>query len=281
MVNMFSKITGIADRVLGLNPLTSVERACAATEIIASCEYLVARTDRQPGGFNDWKYLSSQFPVGAATAWDRLDETQAEALYKGIQCLRIAHNLILLSPGKSNAVRAWCNVFEAGTHLLVQPRHFYGTDGSDQISFLCNAAVGIGRLGGSNMTRKAASDFLALQVILSYFIAGVTKIPGAAWRNGVALQKVMGTQTYGSAGFHKFLARRPKIGQWLTHGTVAAEAMMPLGLVTTRSTKLTLLLFAAFHIANARFMGLGRFVLPFISTYPAIWSLRTLSYEGE
>ncbi|MDK6259791.1 hypothetical protein QP119_05050 [Corynebacterium frankenforstense] len=263
------------DRYLNADPLVSVERACAITETVASVEYLSTTASRKHGGLNDWKYLKSQFPPGVATIWNKLSEEQAETIFKTIQCLRIGHNLILASPIKNNKIRAWCNVFEAGTHLFLQPKLLYGTDGSDQLSFLGNAAAALGRVGGSETTRKAASDFLALQVILSYIVAGLAKMPGSRWANGDALEKIMGTQTYGDNKLYGLLRKYPKLGKSITRSTVIIESAMPLGLATKGSTKLTLLLFGMFHLANAKFMGLGRFVLPFISTYPAIWSLRT------
>lgn len=266
---------------LNANPLTTVERACAITEIIASAEYLSAPSDRQEGGLNHWKYLRQQFPGGISNEWDKLDEKWAERAFEGVHTLRVLHNVVLLLPARSNKTRAWCNTFLAISHLALHPRQFFGTDGSDQLSLLCNSAIALGRIGGSDATRKAASDFIAAQVILSYFISGVVKAPGSMWRNGNALEKIMGTETYGDRDFHKVLYRFPKLGRAITKCTVIAESLMPLSLVNKKLLKLSLFTFGAFHLANAKLMGLGRFVLPFISTYPAIWSLKTGNFTGK
>lgn len=268
------------ETLLNSHPLRTVERACAVTEIIASAEYITNSSDREVGGLNHWKHLRYQFEGGFAKVWDRLSDSSAEKAYVGIHSLRIVHALGLVSPSKSNRMRAWCNMFLAGSQLFLQPRQFYGTDGSDQLSFLANTAVGLGRLIGTDNSRWAASDFLALQVLISYTVAGLAKAPGTKWRTGEALERIMSTQTYGSSGFYEFLKKHQSIGRALTKGTVLVESIMPLGLVTKRSTKAILATFALFHLANAKFMGLGRFVLPFTSMYPAIWSLRTNSYSG-
>lgn len=256
------------------DPLEIVERACAITEIVASAEYIADRTNRRYGGLNDWKYLRSQFPGGTAKVWDKLSEDQAEKAYVGLHLLKIAHNLILLSPVKCNNIRAYCNVMEAVCYLALQPRQFFGTDGSDQLSFLGNAAAALGRVGGSQRTRQAAADFLALQVTLSYFISGVVKAPGKRWARGTALEGIMATETYGDKGFYDLLQKYPRLGRVVSRGTYILESLMPLAFVNEKVLKSALLMFGGFHLANARTMGLGRFVLPFVSTYPAIIALR-------
>lgn len=255
--------------------LATVERACAITELIASAEYLADRKNRQYGGLNDWTYLRSQFPGGTAKIWSKFNETQAESVYVALHLLRIAHNAILLSPLASNGARAYCNLVQSASYLALQPRQFFGADGSDQLSFLGNAASALGRLGGSPTTRKAASDFLALQVIISYFISGVVKSPGKRWARGNALEGVMATETYGDKQFYSFLQKYPRIGRIVTRGTVIVESLMPLAMLNETVLKAALAMFGSFHLANARAMGLGRFVLPFVSTYPAILALRS------
>ena len=280
-MNLRSALSGL-QRCFELNPLSTVERACAITEIVASAEYLAAPKDRQKGGLNDWNFLKVQFPEkSAASFWNMMTEKDSEATFVLLHGLRVAHNLVLLSPIKNNTTRGWCNSFLVFSQIFLQPRQIFGTDGSDQLSFLGNVAVALGRLGGTDVTRKAASDFLALQVALSYFIAGVAKAPGAKWSKGTALQEIMGTETYGDHSFYKFLRKYPRIGRSITKGTVALESLFPLFFVTPTTLKAALLIFASFHVANAKAMGLGRFVLPFISTYPAMWALRTGTFDGS
>ena len=269
-------------RRLSQDPLATVERACAITELIASAEYLVDRKNRQYGGLNDWTYLSSQFPGGTAKFWNKLSATQAESVYLALHLLKITHNVVLLSPLSNNGIRAYCNLVQSACYLILQPRQFFGTDGSDQLSFLGNAASTLGRLGGSSKSRKAAADFLALQVIISYFISGVVKSPGKRWSRGNALEGVMATETYGDRKFYRFLQKHPRIGWMTTRGTVIIESLMPLAMLNETVLKATLALFGTFHLANARAMGLGRFVLPFISTYPAILAFRSSLFRpGE
>lgn len=257
------------------DPLATIERACAITELIASAEYLADRKNRQYGGLNDWTYLRSQFPGGTAKIWNRFTKRQAEDLYVALHLLKIAHNVVLLSPLSNNGIRAYCNLIQSASYLTLQPRQFFGTDGSDQLSFLGNAASALGRLGGSPTTRKAAADFLALQVIISYFISGAVKSPGKRWARGNALEGVMATETYGDGQLYRFLQKNPRVGRMVTRGTVIIETLMPFAMLNETTLKATLALFGTFHLANARVMGLGRFVLPFISTYPAILAFRS------
>lgn len=269
------------DRFLERDPLLTAEQAVALTGIVASGEYLTTKDQRSKGGLNYWPLAEKHFRYGLGKLWQGLSEEELEQYYKLLASSRLVVSSALAAPAFSNNTRGILNAYLALSQLVMQPRHFWGTDGSDQLSLLVNLSAAIGRLGGTERTKTAAEDFLALQVVLSYFIAGIAKAPGSSWTNGDALERIMATQSYGDKGFYDLLRKYPAVGQSITRGTVVLESFMPLSLLHSGVLKLTLLVFASFHLANARFMGLGRFVLPFVSTYPAVWQLHKRVFRGR
>lgn len=255
-------------------PLTTAERYSAATHLISSLEYLVRRQDRDPGGLNDWRYTRDQAPAKTKTGQRLRDFAAREEVTQSIHASRALVALVLIAPVRNNKARMLANAYLAATQVLIYPRHLYGTDGSDQVSFLVQTAAAMGRVGGTDTTRKAAVQFIGAQTVLSYGASGWAKLPGPAWRSGDALVKIMRTQTYGDQGFYETIERWPAAARMLCHGVLALECAFPLLLLKRgKYIDLGLATMGMFHLANARYMGLSRFAWAFMSTYPAVRAL--------
>lgn len=255
-------------------PLGTAERVSAVTQVLSSAEYLVRRSDRRKGGLNHWENSKQQVPAKSRWAQRLRDVVATEAMTTALHASRLVVGGVLVSNAGGNRTRAAANLFLAGTQIVLYPRHLYGTDGSDQVSFLVQAAAGIGRAGGTDTTRRAAVEFIGAQTALSYCASGVAKLPGADWRSGDALVKIMRTQTYGDEQFYGLLRSHPVAARMLCHSVLALEVGFPLLMLQKgRYIDAGLLAMGSFHVANARLMGLSRFAWAFISTYPALRSL--------
>lgn len=256
------------------NSLEIAEKASAATQIIASLEYLSLKSERERGGLNNWEHVQHQSPPAQTTLGKLVRRCLAnENVYLTLHIARIGAAVVLISSVHGNKKRAGANAFLSATTALLYPMQLYGTDGSDQLSFVIHSAAGIGRVGGTNASRRAASDFIGAQTTLSYVAGGLTKLPGKDWRSGDALSKIMRTETYGDAGLSRFLQDNPWAGRVGSKVALIWEIGFPI-LMTRRSTGLVALAAGtAFHLFNARAMGLWRFAPPFIASYPAVWRL--------
>ena len=270
---MLSRLQRAVDAVCA-TPLSTAERLSAATHLLSSLEYMVRRTDREPGGLNDWTYTRAQVPAKTRLVQKVRDFVAREPVTQALHASRALAAVILISPVRNNAVRTAANAYLAGTQLLIYPRHLFGTDGSDQVSFLVQTAAALGRAGGTEATRRAAVQFIGAQTVLSYGASGWAKLPGEAWRSGDALAKIMRTQTYGDEWFFKNLERYPDLARMICHIVLAIECGFPLLLLKRgKYIDLGLLVMGGFHLANARFMGLSRFAWAFLSTYPSVRAL--------
>ena len=112
--------------------------------------------------------------------------------------------------------------------------------------------------------------YIALQLILSYFIAGWSKIINPEWRNGRALRDVFSFSIYPVSENLRSLSNHSRllfVGGW---AVMIFELLFPLALMNQTALFITLSLAAIFHLANAFLFGFNRFVWIWIAAYPSI-----------
>ena len=219
---MLSRIREVAASACA-RPLATAERLSAATHLLSSPEYMARRTDREPGGLNDWTHTRSQVPAKTRAMQAVRNLIAREPVTQALHGSRALAAVVLISPVRDNTVRMVANTYPAGSQVLVYPRHLFGTDGSDQVSFLVQTAAALGRAGGTDANRNAAVQFIGAQTVLSNGASGWAKLPGDAWRNGDALAKIMRTQTYGDEWFCKQLDKHPAASRAICHLVLALE----------------------------------------------------------
>ncbi|MPQ98764.1 hypothetical protein GB931_12700 [Modestobacter sp. I12A-02628] len=255
-------------------PLSTAERLSAVTHLLSSVEYMVRPEDRRPGGLNGWEHTREQVRSKTRLGQAVRDLVAREPVTQALHASRVVAAGVLVAPRRSNRSRLLANAWLVGTQLVLYPRHLFGTDGSDQVSFLVQSAATLGRAGGSDATRWAAVQFIGAQTVLSYGASGWAKLPGDAWRSGEALRGIMRTQTYGDRWLFEQLDRHPAAARLLCHSVLAMECGFPLLLLGRgRFIEAGLATMGLFHLANARFMGLSRFAWAFLATYPAARAL--------
>jgi hypothetical protein len=134
--------------------------------------------------------------------------------------------------------------------------HWRGTlnGGSDFMTFHVLAAW-TAQLWFPSLTHYAFF-YIAIQLILSYTIAGLAKIASSEWREGTALPEILGR--YGSAW-------RPS--RFFSWGLMLYELSWPLAYWHPVPYVLTGMLF---HLINAYVFGLNRFFWAWLAAYPAL-----------
>lgn len=271
-------ISAIARRVfsspsIGRNTaLTAGEQVSAVTHLISSLELLVTERDRRVGGLNNWELARDNFAAASPTARKALDFVGDRRVTRIIHGARAIAAASLLLPGSYRKHRAVANGFLTLSALACYPRQHYGTDGSDQLSFLVQAASTVARIGERQpRIVDACLWYIALQSTMSYAISGYVKVVSPTWRTGAALPGIMRTETYGHADFFRLIQRYPRSSKALAHAVLAMECAFPaVFLAGGRPAAAIMTTTGAFHLVNARVMGLGRFVWAFLATYPAV-----------
>jgi hypothetical protein len=102
----------------------------------------------------------------------------------------------------------------------------------------------------------AAAAYVAIQLVLSYFVAGVAKLKQHEWRKGRALPQFLGRT--GSP----WLVR-----SWLV---MLFECLFPVCLLSPTLTLAFLAFGSLFHLANFYYFGLNRFIFVWLAAYPAL-----------
>lgn len=185
---------------------------------------------------------------------------------------RTLAGLGLVLPGATRPQRGVMAATMCGTAYGLQTRMRYGLDGSDHLAFVNFATSAMEKLfPNDHRAREALVLFLAAQSCFSYATSGAAKLISPVWRDGSAIPGIFRTTTYGDPFFHSVVQDRPWLSKAIAWGTIAGELAFPLALVAPKPVARGILASGAvFHLANARFMGLNRFVWSFCATYPAI-----------
>ncbi len=142
--------------------------------------------------------------------------------------------------------------------------------GSDRMGTLLLVGLWFAHVLPVPAWRAAALAYVAVQLIASYFLAGVAKAANPAWRDGRALRDVFAFSVYPVSRDLRALAQRRA---WLTAlgwGVLAFELVFPLALLDGRALVMALALAFAFHLMNAALFGLDRFVWVWLAAYPLL-----------
>jgi hypothetical protein len=252
--------------------LKRVEQISSLGLALASLEFLTQPQVFTDTGLLSWQVERSRHKWTAGKAGDLLDYLFKPPGIYVIYQLRLAAALALINPYSSKRVRDTAVAYIAATNYLLHFRIRYGTDGTEHMSLLTYATLTASRIfANDEKAKEACAWFLAGQTNLSYFAAGLSKLVGAPWRNGMAMPGIFRTTVYGDKRVHDLLKSRPRLAKAAGWAVVASELAMPLMMTAPKLPAWALLgMGGSFHVGNAVFMGLNRFVYSFVGTYPAI-----------
>lgn len=161
------------------------------------------------------------------------------------------------------------------TSIYLRARRPIGGSGADQLGFIVLVVVGLVWAAGWTPTARYLGDvFLAAQVALAYFTAGVAKAVSATWRSGRAMTAILSTEGYGTRAFGDLLSGHPGLDRTICAAVIAWEMTFPLVFVLpTPGMVAYLAVGVAFHVGCALVMGLNRFVWSFCGCYPSVWAI--------
>jgi hypothetical protein len=152
---------------------------------------------------------------------------------------------------------------------------FRGTfnGGSDYLTVLTTMALALAWLFDAAehpIVGKACLGYIAVQLTLSYFIAGISKLKEADWRSGAALCGFVRSPRYGAPAFAQRLLDGKRRCQLLSWCVLLFECGFPLAWLDPRLCMALIALGFAFHLGNWLFFGLNRFVFAWAAAYPAL-----------
>ncbi|NOT44052.1 MAG: HTTM domain-containing protein [Acidobacteria bacterium] len=151
-------------------------------------------------------------------------------------------------------------------------RHFHGpyNGGSDRMRLLVLGCLVLSHVAPTAAWARVALGYLAVQVVLSYALAGWVKLANPGWRNGQALTDVFAFSVYPVSERLRAWADAPRTMRGLGWVTVAFEILFPLALLDATLLRLALGMALIFHLGNAFVFGLNRFVWVWVAGYPSL-----------
>ncbi|MEM6939971.1 MAG: HTTM domain-containing protein [Pseudomonadota bacterium] len=166
---------------------------------------------------------------------------------------------------------AWALIGLAAHSLIVLTRYqgpFNG--GSDKMALLTLYCVCLAHWLPNGIGQETAFAYLALQLVLSYFVSGQVKLTNSDWRDGTALQDVFRFSAYPVSVALRDLADCRRLLWCASWAVMIFEVLFPFSLLVPTALILALFAGAAFHLANAFLFGLNRFVWSWIAAYPSV-----------
>jgi hypothetical protein len=144
--------------------------------------------------------------------------------------------------------------------------------GSDYMTVVLLSALLVAALFPNQPNAVLGSIYyIAVVSCLSYFVAGLVKVRSHNWRNGNTLPVLVGSGVYGgSPAVYRLLQSRSIaiLASWIT---ICFELFFPFALFDRRACVGLIVLGAVFHLTNAYLLGLNRFLLVWMATYPTIY----------
>jgi len=116
--------------------------------------------------------------------------------------------------------------------------------------------------------RLVGLGWIAVQLTLSYFVAGLAKLSEPTWRNGAALGAILKSGHY-LVPLRVRQLPDPILGA-LGFVTLGFELAFPLVFVAAHAAPAFLVLALGFHLANFFVLGLNRFFWAWLAAWPAL-----------
>ena len=142
--------------------------------------------------------------------------------------------------------------------------------GADRMSLLILSCLCLAHLAPTQYWKEIAFGYLALQLVLSYFISGFVKVVNPDWRNGRALCDVFLFSVYPASKSLRNWSNWPRLLFVMSWGVMLFELLFPISLISSTSLYFALIIAASFHLSNVFVLGLNRFFWIWISAYPSI-----------
>lgn len=142
--------------------------------------------------------------------------------------------------------------------------------GSDRMSLLILTCLCLVTISPTQYWREVAFGYLALQLVLSYFISGWVKLVNPEWRTGQALRDVFQFSIYPVSKSLRQFSNSPRLLFLMSWGVLVFELLFPFSLLSQTSLIIALSIAALFHFTNACLFGLNRFFWIWLAAYPSL-----------
>ena len=198
---------------------------------------------------------------------------RAAAVLMGLLMLRIFASAwaltCILGPGSSLSAVAFAILFIVQVvYMVCFPAIISGADQAHVIVLIALFALAA---VPTRLMASVAIAYLATQLAVVYFSAGLFKSFGSTWRSGEAISSILQTRLFGDSRLAPYAIRYPWATRSLTHLTMLWECLFPLVFLLPWPWPLVWIVPGlCFHVVTALLMRLNHFPIVFFSFYPSL-----------
>ncbi len=143
--------------------------------------------------------------------------------------------------------------------------------GSDYMTVLVLSALSVASIyKDSETVQLAALWYITIQVVSSYFIAGLVKVRRGNWRDGSALQGFVASTIYKDISLTKLISSNKTVALLFSWTIIIFELAFIFTLLSPSVAVTFILIAFLFHVGNFYVFGLNRFIFSWMACYPAL-----------
>lgn len=235
-------------------------RLAALATAVCALELIIVREAFSERGVYAWSVLRAEYGVLARPLGVVFGARGTLLLL----VLQLAAAIAL--PLTTHPAPAWV-AFAATFAIAIRWRGTYN-GGSDAMLLVVLLAISLARTFPAHA--NAALAYAAVQLVLSYFIAGIAKLGDPAWRTGRAMPLIVTLPHYRVPARAAAILASPGAGRFAAYAMLVFECTFPVALLHPTVCLVYLGVGAGFHLVNALAFGLDRFLWVWIAAYPAL-----------
>jgi hypothetical protein len=251
-------------------------RLLGGAVLLQSAEMLALQRSYAASGIFAWDTLRAEHDHSRLLSWFYAAVFGARG-FTTLTFLRLLSGVVLVLDGEGPTV-----LFVGLSSWLTNVRwrgQFNG--GSDTLTSIVTLGLCVAQVaGGTHLVRASAVYYIAVQTLLSYFVAGVTKLKEPAWRDGRALTQFLKLRRYSVPVLWQHALTPPSRARAASYALISFECAFPLALLHPTVCHAWLTAGCVFHLLNAWVLGLNRFWPIWFAAYPTLayvshmWSAR-------
>lgn len=144
--------------------------------------------------------------------------------------------------------------------------------GSDRMGLLILSSLCLIYFMPSSLWQQYVFAYLAMQLILSYFLSGVFKVINPDWWSGKVLKGILEFSEFPAHESLRRFAIMPRLLLFASWTVVLFELAFPMVLLSKIALIIVLGLAMVFHLVNTYVFGFNRFFWTWLAAYPSlIW----------
>jgi len=239
----------------------------AFSAFLQNVEMMMILKKLRASKFFSWEVIRADFSKNSAAVRYILDLLCSSRNFQLLQYIGAAAALTMI---------LWPNPFSClvliGQVLLTSLRwrgNFNGGSDSMTLTVLLGSFTGL-LFYSSPVVVQGALFYVAIHIVLSYFIAGLVKLRHREWRNGNEFERFLNASSYPTPMAARALFQTPRRQRLAAWAIIVFECGFPLALWNPQAAGIWLTGALFFHAANAWALGLNRFFWAWTSGFPAV-----------